>query len=144
MPYWAWLVFGFLLLAGEILSAGSFYLLFFGLGAVAVGLFALAGALDVAWLQWLVFSVLSVASILALRPATVRLLAKKAAIDVDDAIVGETVVATERIEPGALGRGELRGSTWSVRNEASEPLVTGDRALVSHVEGLTLHVRKSH
>lgn len=143
MPYWAWLVFGFLLLAGEILSAGAFYLLFFGLGAVAVGLLALAGAIDAAWLQWLVFTVLSIASIVALRPATVRLLAKKAAIDVDDTIAGETVTVSERIEPGGLGRGELRGSIWSVRNESTAPLDSGDRALVSHVEGLTLHVRKS-
>jgi membrane protein implicated in regulation of membrane protease activity len=143
MPYWAWLVFGFLLLAGETLSAGAFYLLFFGLGAVAVGLLALASAIDTAWIQWLVFSVLSVAAIIALRPATVRLLAKKAAFDVDDTLVGETVTLHEPIEPGGLGRGEMRGTPWSVRNESGERLAAGDRALVSHVEGLTLHVRKS-
>jgi membrane protein implicated in regulation of membrane protease activity len=94
------------------------------------------------WVQWLVFSILSVAAIVALRPATVRLLAKRAAVDVDDAIVGETVRVEERIEPGAVGRGELRGASWSVRNEGSEALLPGVRAVVSRVEELTLHVRK--
>jgi len=142
MPYWAWLVFGFLLLAGETL-AGAFYLLFFGLGAVAVGLLALVGAIETGWVQWLVFTILSVASIVALRPATVRLLARKAAVDVEDKIVGETVTFAQRIEPGAVGRGELRGATWNVRNDGAEPFAAGERAVVSRVEGLTLHVRKS-
>ena len=143
MPYWAWLVFGFLLLAGETLSAGVFFLLFFGLGAVAVGLLVLVGAIATGWVQWLVFTILSVASIVALRPATVRLLARKAKVDVEDKLVGETVTFAQRIEAGGIGRGELRGAVWSVRNESAEPIAAGDRALVSHVEGLTLHVRKS-
>ena len=41
MLWWAWLLVGFLLVAAELLTPGGFYLLFFGLGGIAVGLLGL-------------------------------------------------------------------------------------------------------
>jgi inner membrane protein len=45
------------------------------------------------------------------------------------------------IEPGAVGRVEVRGSTWSARNVATVALATGQRCTVVAVDGLLLAVR---
>jgi membrane protein implicated in regulation of membrane protease activity len=61
---------------------------------------------------------------------------------VDDTLVGEVGTVGEGLAPGALGRMELRGSTWSARNADSVPIEPGARARVERVEGLVLHVRR--
>ena len=43
MLWWAWLLVGFLLVFAELLTPGGFYLLFFGLAGIVVGLLGLAG-----------------------------------------------------------------------------------------------------
>lgn len=141
MPWWAWLVLGMLLLGGEALAPGGFYLLFFGLGALAVGLIGLLGFTGPTWLQWLGFSGLSIGALMLLRP---RLLGRLRAGDrsIEDGFVGEFVRIEARIEPGGLGRGELRGSTFTVQNVGDLVLVPGDRCRVESVDGLTLLARK--
>ena len=56
--YWHWLVLGMLLVAGEIFIP-SFTILWFGLGALLVGLLLLVANLSFAWqiLLWTVFSI---------------------------------------------------------------------------------------
>lgn len=141
MPWWAWLLLGMVLLAGEALAPGGFYLLFFGLGALAVGLLGLGGVAGPTWFQWLLFSGLSIVALVLLRP---RLLGRLHTPErpVDDNLIGETVTIAARIEPGGTGRGELRGSPWSVQNGGDAPLDAGERVRVERVEGLTLHVRR--
>jgi hypothetical protein len=141
MPWWAWLVLGLILLGGEMLTPGGFYLLFFGCGALAVGLLGLVGLDTPVWGQWLLFTVLSVALIAVVRPRIVgRLRSSGSAIG--DTVVGEWVLVETPIAPGAIGRGELRGSVWTVCNAGNAALNPGDRCRVERVEGLTLHVRK--
>jgi len=141
MPWWAWLLLGMVLLGGEAVAPGGFYLLFFGVGALAVGLLGLFVGPGPVWLQWLLFSALSLGALVLLRP---RLLGRLRTPErpVDDSLVGEVVTVAGRLAPGAAGRGELRGSSWSVVNAGSAPLEDGERVRVERVEGLTLHVRK--
>ena len=42
--WWHWLVLGLVLLAAELASAGGFYIIFFGVGALVVGVLAALGA----------------------------------------------------------------------------------------------------
>jgi hypothetical protein len=60
---------------------------------------------------------------------------------VDDTLVGEVATLAETLAPGATGRAELRGSTWTARNAGATPLPAGSRTRVERVEGLLLHVR---
>ena len=141
MPWWGWLVFGFALLAGEVAAPGGFFLLFFGVGALLVGGLELVGAGFPVWAQWLSFSILSVGSLLLLRPHVVGRL-RHGGRGIEDTLVGEVATALEPLAPGAIGRGELRGSTFSVRNDGSDPLEPGERCRVTRVDGLLLHVRR--
>ena len=140
MPWWAWLVLGFVLLASELASPSGFYLLFAGIGAIIVGLLGFGELSGPPWAQWLLFTLVSVLSVMALRS---RLTRSSATGDVsaDDSLVGQTVTLTDRIEAGGVGRGEHRGSVWTVQNLGSHALEAGARCTVDEVNGVTLVVR---
>lgn len=140
MAWWLWVVFGFALLACELLTPGGFYFLFFGLGAIAVGLLVWVGALGPAWLQWLLFSLISLVCLFPLRGRLLRWMRSDEDVPIDT-LVGQSALLLDDLPPGELGKAELRGSAWSARNAGERPLRKGERGRVTRVEGLTLWVR---
>ena len=136
MLWWTWILLGFVLLAAETLSPGGFFVFFFGLSALAVGLLVWIGAADSELLQWLLFSAFSIVSLLLLRP---RLAGRFQSGNTPmPEFVGDTAVLLEDLAPGAVGKAELRGSSWSVRSRETSALPRGLRCKVERVEGLTL------
>ena len=141
MTWWYWLVLGLLLIALEMVSAGGFYIIFFGVAAVIVAGLAGSGLVETNWIQWLLFSALSVASLVLFRNPLMRTLnLGQGAADIDT-LAGETGTALEDMSAGANGRVELRGTTWSARNTGSTPLPRGHRCVVVRAERLTLLVK---
>jgi membrane protein implicated in regulation of membrane protease activity len=142
MLWWLWLVLGLLLAGLELLTPGGFFLIFFGTAALAIGVLAgldLAGPI---WLQWLLFSVLSVVSLLFFRnPLLARIRSGTDAATPIDSLVGEIATPLEDISPDAIGRAELRGTTWTARNGDRVPVARGQRCLVQRVDGLMLWIR---
>ena len=67
MAWWLWLLLGLVLAALELASTGGFYLIFFGVSAMFIGLMAAIGLGGPLWLQWLVFTILSVVLLLVFR-----------------------------------------------------------------------------
>src|SRR6185436_15540888 len=67
MVWWLWVLLGLGLLAFEMATPGGFFALFFGASALVVGVLTGAGVGGPAWMQWLLFSVVSVAALLTLR-----------------------------------------------------------------------------
>ena len=128
--WWHWFALGLVLIALELATAGGFYIIFFGIAAVVIGVLQLAGLAGPTWIQLLLFSALSIVSLLFFRSPMLRWmnLDPKGGGDVD-ALVGETAVAKQDIPAGEIGRVELRGSSWSARNRGSEMLTTGRREL---------------
>jgi membrane protein implicated in regulation of membrane protease activity len=55
-----------------------------------------------------------------------------------DSLVGEEAIILDDLDPGAVGKGELRGTTWTVRTAGDRTLRRGERARVARVDGLTL------
>jgi membrane protein implicated in regulation of membrane protease activity len=139
MNWWLWIVIGLVLLAAEMLTPGGFFVIFFAAGALLVGLLGRLGFLESSWAQILCFSVFSIGSMLALRR---RMLGwtSSASIGMDN-LVGELAVPSEELQPGATGKGELRGSSWTVRNADPRTLASGQRCRVERVEGLTLWLK---
>ena len=138
LAWWHWLVLGFLLIALEMAASGGFYVIFFGIAAIAIAalrLFDVAGPL---WVQVLLFSVISVAALQFFRRPLMRWLQlDKPGSDVDS-MIGETAIPLEDIEPGAVGRAELRGTVWSARNRAGVTVRKGQRCTVAAVERLMI------
>jgi len=139
MAWWLWVLLGFALVMCELLTPGGFFFLFFGLGAVAVGALVWLGAGGPPWLQWFLFSLISLGFLVPLRG---RLLRRMATGDDTaarvDALVGQVAVLLDDLPSGEVGKAELRGTAWNARNEGERALRRGQRGRVTRVDGLTL------
>jgi membrane protein implicated in regulation of membrane protease activity len=143
MPWWGWVVLGALLLGAEILVQTDFWLVFIGLAAIAVGLVASMAPGLSATAEWALFGVFAAASVLFFRRLVrKRFPSRPSDSRLDAPLEGAAGHALEPLAPGAIGRVELRGSTWSARNADAAPIETGARVRVERVDGLTLQVRR--
>jgi membrane protein implicated in regulation of membrane protease activity len=138
--WWHWLILGLLLVVAEIAGSGSFYLIFFGIGALVVGALAALGFAGPVWLQILLFSLLSITSLALFRGRLLRMFQKEPPKPRVDPIIGEIATAVDDLSAGSVGRVELRGTSWSARNSTSQTLPRGARCRVVRVEGLMLHI----
>ena len=116
MAWWVWALLGLGLFLCETLTPGGFYFLFFGVGAWATGALVLLGIGGPDWVQWLVFTVVSLVCLVPLRGRLV-LWASGGETPRVDSLVGEEAVVLADVEPGRVGKAELRGTTWSARTE---------------------------
>ena len=130
MTWWHWLALGLILVALEMAASGGFYVIFFGIAALAIGglhLFGLAGPV---WFQFLLFSVVSIVSLLLFRSPLLRLMGLDGpGVDVDS-LVGEIATPVEDIQPGASrSRGASRhgvvGAEQQRRPAHTRPAVQG-------------------
>ena len=141
MAWWYWLLAGIALLGWELFTPGGFYVMFFGVGALVVGLLVAVDAGGPAWVQWLVFSAVSIASLLLFRGSVLaRFDTGKPAVPMDT-LEGELAIPMEDLAPGAVGKAELRGTSWTAQNADDRTLTRGQRCRVVRVEGLTLFIR---
>lgn len=138
--WWHWLVVGLVLVVAEAAAAGGFYIIFFGVGAIIVGILAGLGAAGPPWLQMLMFGGISAAGLALFRQSLLRKFQPDPQAPKIDSLVGEVAIATEDFGPGGVGRVELRGSAWSARNETGVAVTRGARCQVTRVDGLTLYV----
>lgn len=140
MPWWVWILFGFFLVAAEMVTPGGFYFIFFGAGAVLVGLVESAFPSLPDWVQWALFSVLSLVSLAVFRKPLLRRLELREGEKPVDSLVGETAAAVEPMAPGGAGRVELRGTTWKAKNAGTDAVAAGQACEVTKVDELTLWV----
>jgi len=141
MSWWAWLLLGLVLFALEAMTGGGMFLLFFGVGAVVIGLSDLVGLHLTFAIQGLVFVVVSVVSMLLFRkPLLVRFQHSMPKGKVDN-LVGEMAKALVDIPVDAMVTAELRGASWTAHNAGDAPIAQSARVRVERVDGLTLHVR---
>jgi membrane protein implicated in regulation of membrane protease activity len=136
MTWWFWLLAGLSLTALELLSAGGFYLVFFGISALVIGTLTLAGVVAAPWLQWFLFTAIALVLLLLFRNPLLRAL--RPAYGPVDQLVGDVAIPVEDIAAGGVGRAELRGTGWTARNAHHGPLAKGQRCRVQRVDGLTL------
>jgi membrane protein implicated in regulation of membrane protease activity len=138
---WLWAVLAAGLLVGEIASAGSFLAFPFALGAFVACVLALVGAPLV--VQSLVFLVVSMLGVAALRPLAKRLdRSSPISRTGSHRWVGRHAVVTEAI-PGdghGLGKVRLDSETWLAQSSLDLPLPVGSTVLVSRVDGVRLVV----
>lgn len=141
VAWWMWLLAGIALLVVEMLTPGGFFTLFFGAGALVVGLLGLLGWQPGIPVQGLLFLAVSVASLLFFRKPLMERFQRSIPHRQVDSLVGETAVALEEIPAGGMGKAELRGSSWSARNLGDAPIQHKQRVRVERIDGLTLDVR---
>ena len=137
MSWWHWLAIGLVLVLLELAASGGFYVIFFGVAAIAISALNLFGLSGPLWVQLLLFSAFSVAALLLFRRPVLRLIQPQGPDDFDSP-VGEVAQPLDDIAPGTVGRAELRGTVWSARNGTDVPLRKGQRCRVVRVDRLML------
>jgi membrane protein implicated in regulation of membrane protease activity len=141
MEWWHWAVLGLLLAGLEILTPGGFYLIFFGLGGLAVALLSFLGIAGPLWMQLLLFSLFSIVSLALFRNPLLRMMQRKTGLSAQvDKLVGELATPKEAIAAGAVGKAELRGTTWTARNGGTQIIPAGHRCRVKQVDGLVITI----
>lgn len=139
--YAFWLLLGLLLLISEFFVPGVIAV-FFGIGALLVGLLTLLGLIDSLAVQLSLFGISSVLFLFLLRQRFRRWMygaeADKSTHDLDDAgLLGARVTVIADFVDGA-GVVSLNGSRWDAESEL--PLKAGEVAWVTGHTGIVLQV----
>jgi len=141
MQWWYWILLGLILLGLELVAPSGFYLMFLGLASLSVGTLVALGMAKAIWLQWVLFSGLSVVALLFFRgPLLARFKYKERPHAAVDSLLGEIAIPLEDVAPGSTGKAELHGTAWTVLNNGDSLLVKGQRTRVVRVDGLTLWI----
>lgn len=139
MEWWLWIILGLALVVFEVATPSGFFVIFFGIGALTVGVLARLAIVQAGWMQWLLFTILSVVYLLLFRGRLQSRVAMPPSSNVDS-LVGVLAIVQERLLPGAVGRVEVRGAAWTARNTSQATLEVGQRSRVASVDGLQLSV----
>ncbi|MCK0536242.1 NfeD family protein [Alcanivorax quisquiliarum] len=135
-----WLLLGFLLIISELFVTGL-VAVFFGIGAVVVGLLALFGLVTSLTTQLWLFGIISLLSLFAARRRFQRWLrgsvGDAASGQMSSGERGNRVTVLADFVDGA-GPVQLRGTKWDA--ESTEPLKAGDSAWVQGNRGIVLIV----
>ena len=141
MPWWGWVVIGMGLLAAELFVIDAqFYLVFIGVSAAVVGLIGL-GVTTPEWVQWLIFALLSVLTMLAFRRKLYAMARNRSGHVEERLTLGDRVTVPVHLAPGETCRVDYRGSSWTARNIDQAAIEAGKEAIIEAVDGLTLRVK---
>jgi membrane protein implicated in regulation of membrane protease activity len=141
MAGWMWIALGLVLAAIELATPGGFFIIFFGVGAVAVGLLRLVGLLEPAWAQWLAFPIVALVALRFFRQPLLARLQGRDSGHVVDTLVGDTALPSNALEAGGRGKAEVRGAVWNARNVGERAVGARERCRVVAVNGLELDIR---
>ena len=141
MTWWQWFALGLILVALEVAASGGFYVLFFGIAAVAIAGLRFVDLAEPAWVQLLLFSLIAVASLLIFRQRLLATWQGPSMASKVDSLVGETAITLEAIPAGAVGRVELHGTAWTARNGTGAAIEKGRRCTVTRTEQLMLFIK---
>lgn len=126
-----------------IIEAATYQLvtIWFAVGALGALVCSICGAGIPA--QSAVFLILSVVSLMFLRPVSKRYLKHKTEKTNVDSLVGMDVLITEDVDNIAgAGKGKLCGMEWTVRSADDTPIKSGETAVVKKIEGVKLIVSR--
>jgi membrane protein implicated in regulation of membrane protease activity len=140
MNWWAWMIAGAILLGAELaFVSAQFYLVFVGSAAIIVGLLSLVLPLP-EWLQWALFAVLALISMVTFRSRIYRRFHTEAP-PVKTGPAGGVITLVVPLGAGESCQAEYGGSFWTVRNDSDTAMPSGCRARIVSVRNLTLHVK---
>jgi membrane protein implicated in regulation of membrane protease activity len=139
MPWWGWIIVGAILLGSELTFVDAqFYLVFLGAAALIVGFTEYAYPI-LPWLQWLIFGVLSIATLVAFRRRLYQSLRRNLPV-MDSGPAGDVVVVPLLLPPQETCRLEYRGTTWTATNSGTELIDAGANARIIGTDGVTLKI----
>lgn len=116
--------------------------LWFALGALAALITSFF--VDNIWIQFAVFLVVSLATLLVIRPLTRRYVTpSQVATNADRAVGAEGIVIQAIDNRKAQGQVTVSGAVWTARSESEEVIPQGAQVRVLRIEGVKLIVTRA-
>ena len=113
--------------------------MWFAAGALVAMLTAVFGGQI--WLQVVLFTLVSIGLLLALRPLLKKYITPKKVRTNVDSVIGSQGVVLEQIDNvTGTGRVKLSGMEWSARSAAGEVIAPGEVIVVEKIEGVKVFV----
>ena len=133
---WLILMVVFLFIEGNTVTMVS---LWFGAGALAALIAALCGA--EIWLQVVIFFVVAIALLAALRPLARKYFTPKLTATNVDSVIGSVGIVTTDIDNiAAQGQVKLASMEWTARSTSGDPIPPGTQVRVDRIEGVKAFV----
>jgi membrane protein implicated in regulation of membrane protease activity len=122
------------------LSSGDFFILCFAIGAAVAAIIAGCG-LSLTW-QIILFAIISILSLLLVRPALIKKLHKpnRERLSNAEAMVGQEGRVSETIEAGGYGRVAIDGDDWKALSADGSAIAKDTRVRVTKMESIILTV----
>ena len=138
IPSICWLV-ALVILAVVEGATATLVSLWFALGALAALITSFF--VDNIWIQFAVFLVVSLVTLLVIRPLTRRYVTPKQVATNSDRAVGAEGIVTQAIDNrSAQGQVTVSGAVWTARSEPEESIPEGTPVRVLRIEGVKLIV----
>lgn len=113
--------------------------IWFAAGSVVALIASLLGAPT--WLQTVLFFVVSILLLLALRPITKKYFTPRLTKTNIDSIIGSVGIVTAKIDNiEAVGTIKLGAMEWSARSTSGDEIPAGSRVRVDRIEGVKVFV----
>lgn len=136
--WYVWLILFLVFLGLEIMTTGVFFFICFSTGALFAMLFSLLGASF--QVELIVFCVISLASILLIRPLFKKYIAKRKTETNVDSLIGAKAIVIEDIKVNDMGKIKVEGEIWLAVSK--EDISKGETVTVESVDGTKLVVKK--
>jgi len=138
MTWYIWMFIFLVCLGLEIVTTGLFFFLCFSTGAMFAMIFSLLGV--GIQTELIVFSSVSLASILLIRPLLKMYIAKKKIDTNVDSLIGTPAIVIEDIKEDFNGKIKVGGEIWLA--VCKEKVSVGETVIIESVDGTKLVVKK--
>ncbi len=135
-----WLIVLVLMIVIELITLGNLVTLWFAIGSAAALLIAYIN--DSLALQITVFAIVSVISLIFVRPIAYKLLRGNVIATNADRLVGRTLRLDKAITHEEWGLVDVNGVEWSVTTADNTEIEAGSLVEVRAIEGVKLIVKK--
>lgn len=114
--------------------------IWFAIGAAAA--FGISFAVPTLWVQVAVFTVVSLLTMVLVRPLAQKYFTPKLVATNADRVIGREGIVTEEIDNlRAVGRITVAGIEWAARSEEDAVVPAGTKVTVLRIEGVKVFVR---
>ena len=124
----------------ELVTLGNLVTIWFAMGALASLIVSLVS--DNITIQVLIFVVVSIVSLVFVRPITHKILKGSETATNADRLIGQTFILDKKITSESWGLMKVSGDEWSVTTPDNSEIEAGSLVKVTAIEGVKLIVKK--
>lgn len=137
-----WIVVAVSSLVIELVTLGNLVCIWFSLGALASLILSLLNVNNV--VQYVIFLVVSVISMLIIRPLATKYLRGTTVATNSDMLIGQKVTLIEPISLDSWGKVKISGVDWSCISKDNSPIEKDSIVKIVEIDGAKLVVEKDN